>query len=122
MEESQKEIIKEDRNLTEIQKHRKIKNTNEFLNLGKLINGENIIEDNIQRGNTSDNFWYKKIIYVNKPYNLMTKTKLATAKNILYYIIIAIIIILQDSQLIIKNIQYVIQKSHMINQINNIYY
>ena len=53
--------------------------------LGKLINREYIIEDNIQKGNTSDNFWYKKIKYVNKPYYLMTKTKLAVEKNILYY-------------------------------------
>ena len=51
--------------------------------LGKLINREYIIEDNIQKGNTSNR--YKKIKYVNKPYYLMTKTKLAAEKNILYY-------------------------------------
>ena len=51
--------------------------------LGKLINREYIIEDNIQKGNTSNR--YKKIKYVNKPYYLMTKTKLAPEKNILYY-------------------------------------
>ena len=60
----------------------------ELLNLGKLINREYIIEDNIQKGNTSDNFWYKKIKYVNKPYYLMTKTKLAVEKNIFIAIII----------------------------------
>ena len=51
--------------------------------LGKLLNREYIIEDNIQKGNTSNR--YKKIKYVNKPYYWMTKTKLAVEKNILYY-------------------------------------
>ena len=90
-----------------------------MLNLGKLINRDYII-DNIQRGTTSDNFWYKENKYINKSYFLMTKTKIADEK--IYYIIITIIILQQDSQLIIKNILYVIQKSHMIKQINNIYY
>ena len=55
-----------------------------MLNLGKLINREYIIEDNIQKGNTSDNFWYKKIKYVNKPYYLMKKQNLQL-KRLYYY-------------------------------------
>ena len=85
-EESQKEILEDDSDIKEDQnKSKKKEKKIELLNLGKLINREYIIEDNIQKGNISDNFWYKKIKYVNKPYYLMTKTKLAAEKNILYY-------------------------------------